>query len=84
MKNNLPNNSYGLGSSNNYINKAIIDNGTGKFDPYNSTFDELIKEDRNLLNEGKITEKDYGAMMIHAFVSRVHIVNRKYFIHTII
>ena len=65
------------------INKAITDkntnydNSTEKFDPYNSTFDQLIKEDRKLLNEGKIAEKDYGSMMIHAFVSRVHVVNGK-------
>lgn len=87
IKNNLADNNNDLGSSNNYINKAITDkntnsdnntnNGTEKFDPYNSTFDQLIKEDRKLLNEGKITEKDYGSMMIHAFVSRVHIVNGK-------
>lgn len=70
-KNNLANNNNNLGSGNNYINKAITDkntdsdNSTEKFNPYNSTFEQLIKENRKLFNEGKITEKDYGSMMIH-------------------
>ncbi|WP_446897396.1 hypothetical protein ACSVC9_10255 [Clostridium sp. LBM24168] len=72
-----------LGNSNNYINKAITDkntysdNNTEKFDPYNSTFAQLIKEDRKLLNEGKITDKDYGCILIHAFISRIRVVNTK-------
>ncbi|AZV56622.1 hypothetical protein [Clostridium sp. AWRP] len=64
-----------------YINKAITDKDTNDsnevFNVHDSTFSQLIKEDRKLIKDGKITEDDYGCMMIHAFISRMCVCNGK-------
>lgn len=70
-----------LNNNYNYINKAITDKDTNDsneaFNVHDSTFSQLIKEDRKLLKEGKITDNDYGCMMIHAFISRMCVRNGK-------
>jgi len=73
------NNSYYKNNPYDYFNKAITnkdtDNNNEAFNIHDSTVSQLMGEDRKLLKEEKITQNDYGCIMIHAFVSRIHIIN---------